>query len=399
KVAIIGGGASGLVASIVAAQRGLKVSLFEKSHKVGRKILATGNGRCNITNEEISVQHYHGKSPSFVKPALNQFNTHEAKKFFSELGLEMREGANGRLYPMSLQSASVVDFLSFEAQRLGVIFKLSCEVDKVEKLGTQFRLKSNEDVYDFEAVLIATGSLAMPTLGSSESGYTFAKAFGHTIEKPFASLVQLISHQSAVHEASGVKLDAIIKIFIERESKMSVRGDLLFTNYGVSGSAILDISRHASFAISRKKEVKLLIDLLPDLSVQGVKSLLQKRLKLSQNQPISLWLNGIVHKKLTSLIFTQAKLSLSEPINSKVINKLAFAIKNLEVSIEETKGAKSCEVMAGGVSVGEVDPKTMQSKKMKGLFFSGEVLDIDGDCGGYNLHFAWASGMLAGKSI
>jgi predicted Rossmann fold flavoprotein len=388
RVAIIGAGASGMVAAIIAARGGMHVELFEKSAKVGRKILATGNGRCNISNEHIAVENYHGKHPSFANDALKRFGTDEAKKFFSELGLEMVEGANGRLYPMSLQSSSVVVFLYHQVKSLGVHVNLLHEINDIEHIGDVFRVDNKE----FDTVVIASGSLAMPTLGSSESGYKFARSFGHGIEKPFASLVQLISNDPMVTEASGVKLDADLEIFVDGKPKMSVRGDLLFTNYGLSGSAILDISRTASFALSRGREVKIQIDLMPDLSIDRLKSLLLKRAKL--DLPSELWLNGIVHKKLTKLL----KFSNSN-INTKIIHKLAYEIKNLTVKIDATKGTKSCEVMAGGVSTKDINPKTMESKLIEGLFFCGEVLDIDGDCGGYNLHFAWASGYLVGDAL
>ena len=395
RVAIIGGGASGLVAAIVAARNGLEVELFEKSAKVGRKILATGNGRCNITNRHITAENYNSKEPSFVKEALKRFNTKEAKKFFSELGLEMSEGAKGRLFPMSLQSSSVVDFLLYEARRLGVFVHLLSEVEKIEHNGDRFRVCSK----DFDLLLIATGSLAMSTLGSSDSGYKFANGFGHKIEKPFASLVQLVCEDHLVREAGGVKIDAALEVFVDNESKISLCGDLLFTNYGLSGSGILDVSRFVSFAFTKNRKVYIMIDLLPQLSLQELKSLLLKRLKLKDNLPLAFWLNGIIHKKLIKLIMHEAKISQDASFNTKSIHKLAFAIKNLKIKIDATKGVKSCEVMAGGVSTREIDPKTMESKLIKGLFFSGEVLDIDGDCGGYNLHFAWASGYLAGSSF
>jgi len=364
RVAIIGGGASAMVSAIVAARNGMRVELFEKSAKVGRKILATGNGRCNISNEHIKIKNYHGKHPSFVKDALRRFGTHEAKKFFSELGLEIVEGANGRLYPMSLQSSSVVDFLYHQVLALGVQVHLSHEVHTIKSFGNIFRVNEKE----FDLVVIATGSLAMPTLGSSESGYKFARDFGHGIEKPFASLVQLVSNDPMVTqasgvklEASGVKLDADLEIFVDGKAKMSVRGDLLFTNYGLSGSAILDISRTASFALSKGREVKIKIDLMPELSHDGLKSLLSKRAKL--DLPIELWLNGIVHKKLVKLL----KISDAD-MNTKTIHKLAYEIKNLTVKIDATKGAKSCEVMAGGISTEDINPKTMESKLVSGLW-------------------------------
>ena len=390
RVAVIGAGASGMVSSIVAAENGHHIELFEKSSKVGRKILATGNGRCNITNKNISLKNYHGKHPSFVQPALKRF---DAVGFFSKLGIEMVKGAKGRLYPMSLQASSVVDILYHHIRSVGVKVHLSYEIEDIEYLNGVFIVDSKE----FDTVIIATGSGAMPTLGSSDSGYRFARKFKHEIVKPFASLVQLICFDDMVTTASGVKVDADLDIFVDGESKMQIRGDLLFTNYGLSGSAVLDISREASRALSQKKEVMIQIDLIPELSMEGLKSLLQKRSKV--DLPIELWLNGIVHKKLIKLIKSQAKLSDDAYINKKTVNKLAYAIKNLTVKIDDTKGVKSCEVMAGGISTEDINSKTLESNLVKGLYFCGEVLDIDGDCGGYNLHFAFACGYLAGSSL
>ncbi len=385
RVAIIGGGASGLVASLVSAKGELDVSLFEKSSKVGRKILATGNGRCNISNKNVSVSNYHGKNPSFVKYALNQLNV---EKFFSNLGLEFIVGKNSKLFPMSLQSSSVVDILYYHVKKSAVKVHLSYEVKNIEKKGEKFLV----DGAEFDIVVIASGSEAMPTLGSSDSGYKFARKFNHKIEKPFASLVQLVSNDEKVKSASGVKIDADLEIYVDKVAKMSVRGDLLFTNYGLSGSAILDISRVASGALSRKKDVEIKIDLMPQISQDGLKSLLLKRAKL--NLPVELWLNGIIHKKLIPLLDINAN-----EINRKAIHKLAYDIKNLSVKIDDTKGVKSCEVMAGGVSTADINPKTFESKLVKNLFFCGEVLDIDGDCGGFNLHFAWVSGYVVGNTL
>jgi predicted Rossmann fold flavoprotein len=390
RVAIIGAGASGMVSAIVASENGHIVELFEKNSRVGRKILATGNGRCNITNKNISVKNYHGLDPSFVEPSLKRF---DIKRFFSLLGLEMVEGAKGRLYPMSLQASSVVDLLYHKVQNADIKVHLSHKVQNIKSINGIFIVNGRE----FDAVVISTGSQAMPSLGSSDSGYGFAREFRHQIIKPFASLVQLVCDDKMVTSASGVKIEANLNIFVDALSKMQVRGDLLFTNYGLSGSAILDISRVASKALTQKKEVFIVIDLLPDLSHEGLKSLLLKRSKLEL--PIELWLNGVVHKKLVKLIISQAKLSNTSSVNKKTINKLAYIIKNLRVKIDDTKGAKSCEVMAGGVSTYDIDPKTMGSREIEGLFFCGEVLDIDGDCGGYNLHFAFSSGYLAGSSV
>ncbi len=399
RVAIIGGGASGLIASISAAKAGFSVDLFEKNAKVGRKILATGNGRCNITNEQISVDNYYCKDRSFLDKILKVFGVKEVKDIFSSFGLEITKGAKGRLYPMSLQSSSVVDLLLYQAQKAKVNIYLNCEIKSIISIDGVFKIYSDEIDKDFDFVIIATGSVAMPSLGSSDSGYKFAQKLGHKINRPFASLVQLISKESLVTTANGVKIDANLEVFVQNQFKKKVRGDLLFTNYGLSGSAILDISRVASFALSQNLDVVIKIDLLPSLSHSQLKSLLLNRLELTETIPLEYWLNGIIHKKLIKTVLAESKLKHNEKINRKSINKLVYTIKNLVVKIVDTRGIKSCEVIAGGVDTFEINPKTMESKLVKNLFFCGEVLDVDGDCGGYNLHFAWASGYIAGRNL
>ncbi len=393
NIAIIGAGASGLVAAISAAREGATVTIYEKSAKIGKKIHASGNGRCNITNANISLEHYHGKHPHFAKEAIK----FDAKKFFNDLGLELRFGNGTRLYPLSHQASVVVDFLGFECKRLGVTFVKECEIEKVEKENEHFVLHYHDTTSLHDAIMIATGSPAMPNLGSSESGYTFAKSFGHEVEKPFAALVQLTAPDTVFSKASGVKIEAQMEIFVDNQPKMGIKGDLLFTSYGLSGSAILDLSRIASRATMRKQDVFIMIDLLPAFSPQALKTLLQKQLPLKL--PLYLWLNGIIPKKLIEPIMIVAKLDATKPLNNKTINTLAYTLKNLKVSISGTRGAKGAEIMAGGISTEEINSKTIESKLVKGLFFGGEVLDIDGDCGGFNLHWAWASGFLAGKNM
>ena len=392
-IAIIGAGAAGLVAAISAARAGAQVTVYEKSSKIGKKIHASGNGRCNITNQSISLENYHGKHPHFSKETIK----FDAQKFFNALGLELRLGNGTRLYPFSHQASSVVDFLGFECKRLGVEFIKECEIESIKKENEHFILSYVDSKVLTDAVLIATGSMAMPNLGTSESGYHFASEFGHEIEKPFAALVQLTSDDEVFAKAAGVKLEAEMEIFVDNQAKMGIKGDLLFTSYGLSGSAILDLSRIASRATMQKKDIFIMIDLLPDISQQALKSLLQKQLPLEL--PLYLWLNGLIPKKLIEPIMIVAKLDVSKPLNNKTINTLVYTLKNLKVTISGTRGNKGAEIMAGGISTVEINPKTMESKLTKGLFFAGEVLDIDGDCGGYNLHWAWASGHLAGENM
>lgn len=402
RVAIIGAGASGLVCAIEAARKAHQVTVFEKNSKVGRKILATGNGRCNISNENITLSRYHGEAPHAAKEALRRFDTSAGKAYFRALGLEMREGEEGRLYPMSHQASSVVDMLLHEARSLGVHFVLECEVLQIEKKGTEFVVHTKEQKHSFDACVIATGSVAMPTLGSSGSGYGFAKALGHNVIEPYPSLVQFISNEPHLKEASGVKMDAGVELYIDNQKRQSVQGDLLFTAYGLSGSAILDVSRAASKAFVEGERVHVVLDLLPTLSREALTSLLQKRMSIAKEKSLSLWLEGIIPKKLAHFIIQNTKLGHikeASMLGAKEIKKIVFALKALRVDICATKGFESAEVCAGGVDVRELDAKNLMSQKMKNLYFCGEVLDIDGDCGGFNLHFAWASGYLVGQSL
>lgn len=402
KAVIIGAGASGLIAAIEAAKRGLHVKVFDKNNKVGRKILATGNGRCNITNQTIMPEHYHSRQPSFVKPVLHRFSTQTCVRYFRELGLEIREGERGRLYPMNFQSSTVVDILTHACLSLGVEFCLDTKVEKIERQGSKFSLHVNNTTDVCDACVVATGGMAMPKLGSCDSGYVFAKAFGHHIVSPFPSLVQLVCDDKAIHALSGVKIEGLVKVMVDKECVQEALGDILFTNYGISGSAILDISRVVASTLQTAKEVTIELDLMPTLSKEALENVLQKRLHFAGDKTLLLWLEGMMNKKLAPFIAKQASLGSIEyasKIGIKEIKKIAYALKHCSVQINDTKGFESAEVTAGGIDVREINAESFESKLVKNLYFCGEVLDVDGDCGGFNLHFAWASGYCAGLSV
>ncbi len=400
KIAIIGAGASGLLCSIILARLGFSVVVFEKNHKLGRKIFTTGNGRCNISNENISLSNFYTTDGNFIKYPLEQFNYNTFQKFFQNLGLELISKEKGRVYPITLQSSSVVDILVYEARRLNVQFLIDTEITKINFNNNQFILNNTTK---FDKLIVSTGSSAMPKLGSSDSGYKFAKEFGHNIIEPFASLVQLKSSNSKIAELSGVKIDSKIELEINKEYVTNSSGDLLFTNYGVSGNAILDISRDASYALSLGSDVNLKIDIFPIFSKDILVSKLSQRLKNSQNKDKYFWLEGFIHPKLIKYLIdncgiNQNKKNANE-LNKKDIMSLVYFIKNMKINIYDTKGFDTAEVSAGGIDVSEIESKTMQSKLKKGLYFIGEVLDVDGQCGGYNLHWAWASAYVCANSM
>lgn len=398
SIAIVGAGASGLVAAIVAARAGVKVKIFEKNSKIGKKILATGNGRCNLTNQSIKTSNYHGSNPRFVNIAIDRFNIQVCRKFFNEIGIELVEGQNSRLYPRSLQSSSVVELLEYECKREGVEISLNQEVQSIIKEGEKFALHVEEEKHYFKSVLIATGGLAMPTLGASGRGYEFAKYFGHAIEPTFASLVQLETKES-FKSISGVKLQGTVEVRQNRAGIASASGDILFTNYGISGSAILDVSRVVNETLQNNNEVVLFMDLMSEYSKEQLKNILIKRAKNSNSKSVALWLDGFINSKLALFLSRDLKVKNADDLNTKDIVNLVYKLKNFKVTVIGSRGFKSAEVTAGGVMTDEINPKTFESKLQKGLYFSGEVIDIDADCGGYNLHWAWASGYNAGLSM
>jgi len=400
-VLIIGAGASGLMASIIASRLGSKVTLLEQNTKIGKKILVSGNGKCNIDNSHISLKRFHSKNTTFVKDVLEGYTIKNIKDFFHSIGLELIEDKEAKLFPMSLQASSVVELLEYEAKTLGVKILCKQEVTKIQKDKQGFKVKSTDKLFTAEKLLLSMGSPASPQLGGSNMGYTLAKSLGHTLITPHPALVQLCSDEAWVKEASGVKISGKATFYANGEYRSEKKGDLLFTNYGISGLAILDLSREVSLALAEYAYCELSLDLMPQMSKEQLTSLLVKRINPQSQKPLRLWLQGLINKKLINEIIKQSKSKIKEEkdLNRKEINKLVHSIKNLKLSISDTKGFKSAEVATGGIDTKEVNPQTMQSKKIKNLYFAGEILDVDGDRGGFNFHFAWVSAMRAGKNI
>ncbi|MEA2050517.1 MAG: NAD(P)/FAD-dependent oxidoreductase [Campylobacterota bacterium] len=389
-IAIIGAGASGLFSSILLASKNFNITIYEKNNKVGKKLLTTGNGRCNITNKNIKLENFHSNNPDFIKYSLSLFDFPKCKKIFNQFGIEFKEGAKTRQYPSSLMASSVVELLEYEALQKGVRIILNSDIDDISFKNNKYII--NNQIYD--KIILAMGSCAMPKLGSSTKGYQIAKKFGHNIITPIASLVQLVSSNKNLDIISGVKIDGVVN---------NKKGDILFTKYGLSGSAILDISRDISDKLQYNKTVKVTIDTMPDYSKNRLIEILQNRYKNHNNKDIIMWLDGLINKKLAKYIIFMSKIpqniKYAKFLTKKDIIAISYTLKNLSFDIVDTKGFDSCEVCAGGVDTFEINSKTMESKLYKNLFFTGEVLDVDGDCGGYNLHWAWASSYVLANNM
>ncbi|WP_309499690.1 NAD(P)/FAD-dependent oxidoreductase [Sulfurovum sp.] len=399
-IIVVGAGAAGLVASITAARAGQKVTLLEQNNKIGKKILVSGNGKCNINNRYIHPTRFHGQNSDFIEKVLDGYGFEVVEKFFTSIGLELTEGKEGKMFPLSLQASSVVELLEYEAKKLGVQILCDCAVTSIRKEGDTFTLETSLGSKKCEKLLLASGSPAAPQLGGSNSGYAFATRMGHSLIPRHPSLVQLCSEETWVKECAGVKISGSAQLYANGEYITEKKGDLLFTNYGISGLGILDLSREVSIRLADYDFCELNLDLMPAFSKEKLINLLLNRTNSTSEKPIELWLHGVINKKLIPIILEQSKCKVKteKQLNRKEIAKLVYAIKNLKLSINDTKGFKGAEVATGGVNTAEVNPQTMESKLVPNLFFAGEILDVDGDRGGFNFHFAWVSGLRVARN-
>ncbi len=392
---IIGGGASGLVSAICLARKGESVLILEKNKIVGKKLLATGNGRCNISNKNINSLNFHSSNFSFIRESIKDFNFSKIESFFNSIGIILVELKDGKVYPMSLKASSVVDILEYEAKVLGVEICCNTLVKQTTKENDKFIVKTDDTTYRSKKLIIATGLEASSQLGGSSFGLDIASSFNHPIIKTLPSLVQLCSKEDYLKYLVGVKQDALVSLISNGEFISEIRGDILFTKYGVSGLAVLDISREVSLRLDNYEYCLLNIDLMPDINKNQLVQLLSSRLNNKSDKPILLWLEGFINKKLAKVIIDKSKIDskVLKNLNKKDINKIVYTIKNLSLEINLTKGFDGAEVSAGGVDTRYINPKNMHSLLVNNLYFIGEILDVDGNRGGYNLHFAWLSGI------
>ena len=399
-VAVIGGGAAGFVAAIMAKKHGKSVAILERKDRVLKKVLATGNGRCNYTNINANISNYYGENSSFIKEVLENFTVKDTIKFFEEIGIVPKIEERGKVYPYSGQASSIVDVLRRTADYLGIESHVNFNVVKIVNKSSDFRIYS-EDSKSITAkkVILAAGGQASPELGSNGSGYKLAKELGHEITELRPALVQLKTEKEPIKGLEGIKVNSKINVFSKDKLLASDEGELLFTNYGISGSVVFNLSH----VVALYDRIKFIVDFMPDYNVEEIEELLKKRQEKLSYLTMENYLTGVLNKKLGQLLLKRAgieKLSfLVSKLDKTMISKIAELIKNYEIKVIETTGFKNAQVTAGGVKTNDINPKTMESYKIKGIYFIGEILDVFGDCGGYNLQWAWATGYLAGNNI
>lgn len=399
-VIIVGGGASGLVAAIATARDGADVTIIEQKDRVGKKILSTGNGRCNLTNEYMNTECFRGDDTTIVPQVLKQFGYEETMSFFEDLGVLLKN-RQGYIYPISDQASTMLDVLRMEIEHLSVQVVLEESVQHIKKMKKGFAVTTNHSTYFSDAVILATGGKASPVLGSDGSGYGLAKQLRHTISPVVPALVQLIGKGNYFKQISGVRTNATVNLYVDDVFAASDTGELQLTNYGISGIPVFQISRYAAKALYEKKQVTASIDFLPTMTEEELNEFIQKRRQSQSYKTAEDFFVGMFHKKLIGMFLKIAKISLNQAVETilpKQWKQLLALFKYFKVEIEGTNSFDQAQVCAGGVRTTEINPETMESLYVDGLYLTGELLDIDGICGGYNLQWAWATGYIAGKN-
>ena len=395
-IGIIGGGASGMAAALSAAQnQNVQVVLLERQARVGRKLQATGNGRCNLTNLNAGKGGYHGDDAGFAVNALKVFGPERTLVWFRSLGLFTVAEESGRVYPYSDQANSVVDVLRFGLERENIRLETGFEVEKVKRTAEGFRLEGTGGTVCCNKLIIACGGLAGTKLGGTMSGYKLLRAMGHKCTKLRPTLVQLKSSWTGVAGLKGVRANCRAEILRNGEHVSGSTGELQFTEYGLSGPVIFEISRDVC---QGGGEWVCRLDFLPEVAEEELRRELLRRKQT--NLPVSELLTGILHNRLGRVLTQSVGISGYVPVSQLEeyeIDAVCKAVKGFEVALTEPMGMDSAQVTAGGILTGEFDPDTMESRIVPGLYACGEVLDIDGDCGGYNLQWAWSSGYVAGS--
>lgn len=400
KIGIIGGGASGMLAAIAAAKVGAKVTIIEHMPRIGKKLLLTGSGKCNISNEDMDISHFHGNDLTLLKEVFKECPVDKTLSFLEELGLYLKN-RNGYLYPYSEQASAVLDVLRFALRDLGVEIIPQIEISEIAKQ-KNFVVYTNEGQFNFDKLILCCGSKSYASTGSDGSGYTLAKKFGHNIIKPLSALTFLNCKENFYSSIAGIRTKANVSVIADNKMLADETGELQITKTGISGIPVFNISFLVAKSLDSGHRLKAIIDFLPDVSVNEMGKMLETRIKSFPNRTLEELFTGILHKNLGNLIIKRCDVKLSMKFNEIAKNKELLAkiiemTKSFDTVIESTGGFDNSQVLSGGVDTTQVK-SNLESKLVDGLYFAGEILDINGDCGGYNLTWAFTSGIVAGRN-
>lgn len=396
-IAIIGGGAAGLMAAVTAADAGARVLLFERQARVGRKLLATGNGRCNFTNLNAGPAHYHGEDPDFVRPALKALDVSATLDVFRGLGLLTAPAdETGRVYPLSDSANSVLDVLRFALDRDNVELHAGAPVTAVRRQKTGFLVETADGRFPADKLIIACGGCAGSKLGGVSDGYALLQSLGHSRTPLHPALTQLNCDSPYPRALKGVRAPARITLTRNGAIIGENRGEVQFTEKGISGIAVFELSR----LVSTGGGCTASLDFLPDFSAEELTALFRQQAQARRTLPGEDLLTGALHNKLARTVCRAAGIADTPcgALSDAQLRRVTALCKAFPLPVTGTGGFDSAQVTAGGVRTSEFDPETLESRLVPGLYACGEVLDIDGDCGGYNLQWAWSSGHLAAES-
>lgn len=392
-----------MTAAILAAGNGADVTILEGNDRVGKKLLSTGNGRCNLGNRNFGPKMYATRNPEQLKGWLERFHTDDITEFFEALGLLTKQ-INGGLYPVSEQASSVLDALRFKlAREPGIQVRTGCKVDRIRRDGERNRilLWSGGESFSFDRVILACGGRAAPKTGSDGSGYRLAEMLGHSLVPVVPALVQLRCREDWFKSVAGVRAEAEIALEAPGAGTVTERGELQLVDYGISGIPVFQMSGRVNYILREKKEVVLKIDFLPDhIKEDFPEKLMRARMPIGSCGTVEEYFTGVLNRKLMTLFIRLAGLRPTEPAGEadpEKIRRVYELCRGLKVHVTGSNSFEHAQVCAGGVPLDELTEK-LESRKASGVFFAGEILDVDGRCGGYNLQWAWCSGCLAGVS-
>ena len=399
-VLVIGGGVSGMMAAITAAENGAEVVILEGNDRVGKKILSTGNGRCNFTNEQIGVENYYDADPAFVKPVLDQFSNRDLINWLQSIGVDSKV-QSGRVYPANEQATAILDILRLQMNRRFVRAETFKKVRSIRKNDGLFEVSSVNGEFAAKKVVLACGSKAAPHTGSDGSGYLLAEKLGMKVKKPLPALTNLRLNAPYSQEWDGVRVDGTITILVDGREVASDTGQLQLTDYGVSGIPTFQVSRYAIRALDEGKEVQAILSFLPGMDEEQAFDCLMARYERVKEYLARDFFIGLLPKKLAAVLIKQAGFRHSKPIRyigEDGVRKLAKLMSGMKTDVRGHGNFKQAQVCSGGVLTSELVPGTLESRKNPGLYLAGELIDVDGMCGGYNLQWAFSSGAAAGKA-
>lgn len=398
-IAVVGGGASGMMAAVEAARAGARVVLLEAQQRAGRKLLASGNGRCNLTNRLLTAQNYHGdneKAAHVWERCPPELIIREFRRF----GLLCRELEEGRVYPYSLQASTVQKLLLRLLENLGVALRCGFFVENITREKKGFVIAAPSESLRAQRVIIASGGKAAPQLGGGESGYELVRALGHTVTPLFPALVQLAVPRSRVKALKGARALVAASLLVDGRVRKTVRGEVLFAEAALSGICIFELSRvYGALSEQEQKNACVRLDFMPDYEIGDIKQLLKgtREAAFHGADAAEGLLNRLIAQELAHRVLPK-QYRTEQELNPRQLSQLAAAVKQFDFPVTGTLGWEHAQVTAGGVPLAEIDENTMESRLCPGVYFAGEILNIDGDCGGFNLHWAWSTGIIAGKA-